>query len=405
MNHALAREIYDNAVWAILPAVVDPMLESARRGDFDPSKRLNPSALVSSLTGETISEGGKATSKTGKLISETTLNGVVIKNGGASSRGTKEISADLLNADTDPDVLGHLFTFDGPGGSVMGMNYMVGTLGQLTKPKVGIVERSGIAASAHYGILSQMDYILAEDPESEVGSVGTIAGASGHANGATDGDNKKHYIVYATKSIHKNDAEVTALNENDTTLLTERADRANDKLHALVRSKRPLVTDDQLSGKMYPASEVVGTMIDAIGSKQDAIAKIIELNQAQKLTLNQNTAMTTAELKAQHPDTYNEILGIGVAAGVAAEQDRVGTWMAHIDTDLKAVKKGIEAGKEITGAVREALLVKATANAKLKSLVKDSAGNLVVPEGTTEEPVKTEAVTFYDGIMAKLIKK
>lgn len=407
MNYALAREIYGGDCMAILPGMVDPLLESARKGEYDQAKRLNTSALMSSLTGETLASGAGADSKTGKLISETNLNGVMIKSGGASSRGTKEISADLLNADKDPDVIGHFFQIDGPGGSALAMHHMIGTLAQLTKPKVGMVERSGMAASAHFGVLSHMDYVMAEDGDSEVGCVGVICGATGHANGAVDGDGAKHFMVYGPKSIHKNEAEEKAINEGDITLLKERAAKGEDKFHALISAKRPAMTAEQMTGKMYPASEVIGTMVDAIGTKQDAISKIIELSKisTNKLTLKNSTAMTTAELKAQHPNTYNEILGIGVAAGVEAEKDRAGSWLAHLTTDPETVKKGIESGKEITGTARETLLVKANATAALAGLQKDSAGKLIVPESTTTAAEPTEAEAFYAPIMAKLKAK
>jgi ClpP class serine protease len=330
-----------------------------------------------------------------------------IKSGGASSYGMKDVSANLFKADADPDVIGHLFVFDSPGGSVLGMDYMTGTIDQLKKPKVGIVERAAVAASAAYGILAAMDYIIAESGDSEVGSIGTISGVVGHASGSTDADGAKHFIVYATKAVDKNKAEEMALNEDDTSLLKAQADKANDKLHAFVKSKRANIREDQLTGKMYPASEVLGTLVDAIGSKQDAISKIIELS-GKKTNNNKNnqSAMTATELLAQHPAVHAEIFGAGQAAGlkagIAAEKDRTGAWMAHLGTDPEAVKKGIDGGGEITATAREEFLVKASAKTKLDALKADSAGATPPPESASAE--KTEDQKFYEGVMAGLKK-
>jgi hypothetical protein len=408
MHYALAREVYGGECWAIMPSAVQPLLTSFQKEDFDPNKRFNTYGLISALTGEKVSNGGQSNgSKKGKLISETNFNGVVTKTGGASSRGTKEISDDLLLADNDPDVIGHYFQFDGPGGSIAGMDYMNGTLALLTKPKVGLVERSGIAASAHFGMLSQMDYVMAEDGDSEVGSVGVISGAVGHANGATDADGQKHYIVYATKSVHKNEAEETAINSGDTTLLKARADKANEKFHIGIKAKRPAMTDEQMTGKMYKASEVVGTMIDAIGSKQDARSKIIELSKINKNTLTKNNsrAMTASELKAQHPEVYAEIFGAGQTAGIAAENDRIGAWMAHAATDIESVKAGIASGKDISATARETFMVKANSAANLEKIAADSAKDIVNPEAEDKGKQTTEAEALYGPIVNGLKKK
>jgi ClpP class serine protease len=386
MNHALAHEIYGKEPWGIQPSVVGPLLEAFREGKFNKESKLNTAGFISAISGAKVGEGGQSSSKTEKIISETNINGVILKSGGASTNGMKDLSAELISADKAENVIGHLFVFDTPGGSVAGMDYMIGTVRGLTKPKVGIVERSGIAASAGMGILAEMDYILCESPDCEVGSVGIICGVAGIANGEKDAEGQTHYVVYSSKAVDKNAAEELAINKGDTSLMQANADKAGDKFIAQIKAARPNVKDAQLTGKMYPASEVLGTMVDAIGSKMDAVGKIIELSGTKINTSKTNKAMTAAEYKAQHPEAHAEIL----AAGVSAEQERVKTWMAYAEIDPEAVQKGILSGNAVSGSEQASFLVKAAQGNALNAIKRDSAGNIIPAEAETKlEEVKT----------------
>lgn len=389
MNYSLAREIYGGECWAIQPAMVDPLLNSLQLPS-DKAEKFN-SFVIRMLNGTVVStDGGKSSNKNQASISVTNINGVVIKNGGASSRGTKELGADLLTADANPDVIGHLFIIDSPGGSVNGMNYMKSIMGQLTKPKVGIVEQSGMAASAGYAILSQCDYVMAESDDAEVGCIGIINRVIGHKNGSTDADNATHYIVYSDGSEDKNKAARMAINEDDISLLVAEATAEKVKFHAMVKDKRSTILDSQLTGAMYPASEVVGTMVDAVGSSTDAVNKILELSNAKinfstNLNKTKNKTMTKAQLLSEHPELHAEIFG----AGVQAEKERVDTWMVFHDIDPVAVQTGIESGKDVSKKEMAAFNLKAASSGALNALKRDSQGNIIPPETETETETRT----------------
>lgn len=393
MNYALAREIYGGKCWAIQAVAIDPMLSSLSETQFDPKMRRN-SVTIAKLSGEMIADSGNSSSSKEQIISVTKIDGVVTKSGGQSSRGMKELSADLLSADADPNLMGHLFIFDTPGGSLSGMKCMKGTMAALTKPIVGLVEQSGMAASAGYALLSQCDFAMCEDNESEVGCIGIINGTVGHANGTVDGDNAKHFIVFSDGSEDKNAASRAAIENDDTSLMLAEANEEKDKFHAMVKAKMPNILASQLKGAMYPAKEVVGTMIHAIGNKMQAIQKIAELAATKKVfNKNQNkVAMTAAELLAQHPTVHAEIL----AAGVSAEKDRVDTWMVYHDIDPEAVAKGIESGKAVSGKEQATFLVKAAQGNTLNAIKRDSAGNIITAEAVTEFEVPKTAKQLSD---------
>lgn len=390
MNTALALEIY-RGLWVVESSSADSLkniLRDARMPGavYDAkNSRLNTFSLLNVSTSGPIASG-KSSSTAKKKIAITNVNGVITKAGGPSSAGMEELGQDMISADNDPDVIGHLIKVDSPGGSAVGMKYMQKTMQGLTKPKVTLVTRQGMAASGGWGILSEGDWVMAESADAEVGCHGVMWCVSGVPNGQKDGMGEVTFTVISVTSPNKNAAAETAIQNNDTSLMQKEVNKLHLEFQASSRVARPNITEAQMKGDMFPASEVVGTMIDAIGSEQEAVGKIMELS-GTKITLpNKNKAMTAAEFKAQHPDAHAEIL----AAGVSSEKDRVDTWMVYHDIDPEAVAKGIESGKPVSAKEQATFLVKAAQGNALNAIKRDSAGNIIPAEATTTtEVVKT----------------
>lgn len=399
MNTALALEIY-RGLWVVESSSADSLkniLRDARMPGviYDPKSRANTFSLLNISTGSVIGvstpKGNSSGSK--NKITVTNINGVITKSGGPSSAGMEELTQDMMDADNDPDVIGHLVRIDSPGGSATGMKYMQKTMQSLKKPKVTFVPRQSIAASGGWGILSEGDYVMTESEDCEVGCHGVMWSVSGVPNGQKDGNGEVNFTVISVTSPNKNAATENAINNNDTSLMQSEVNKLHLDFQASSKAARPNIKPEQMMGDMFPASQVVGTMIDAIGTEQQAIAKIIELSKANKNPLNiSNKVMTAAEFKAQHPEAHAEIL----AAGVSAEKDRVDTWMVFHDLDPVAVAKGIESGKAVSNKEMAAFNLKAATNGALANLQRDSNGNVVTPEAVTEVVVTKTAKELAD---------
>lgn len=63
-----------------------------------------------------------------------------------------------------------------------------------------------------------------------------------------------------------------------------------------------------------------------------------------KQVINSQTNMTIAELQAQHPELYAQVL----QSGVAKERERVGAWSAFHEIDAKRVLEGIASGNDLS---------------------------------------------------------
>lgn len=312
------------------------------------------------------------------------IDGPITNSGGASSYGMLELSSMMLKMSNDKRVKSFIVYADSGGGSAFAVETMQNAIMQVResgKKVIGLVRRGGMACSAMYMILSACESIYVENEMSLVGSNGTMISFSGFPANHTTPEGEKHIEVYATKSTEKNIDFREALNNDNYKLLVDNMlDPMNERALNRVLENRP-----QLEGTNWDTGISIFAK-DGIGTYVDGVKSFDEL--VEELNLKINYSMTSEQLKQEHPNVYASI----VSVGVAQERERVGSWLAHHETDSKIVIDGIESGAEIGPATREKLLVKATAKNRFEQL--ESATETVVtqPESETPPAAPTEKV-------------
>lgn len=212
---------------------------------------------------------------TDKSVYVTYLDGTMTKYGSCFSYGTREIAQELLEADKDPDIIGHIIVADSGGGAADSVPELAAAIKQLTKPIVSYID--GMAASACIYAISYTQKIIAHQAFDQVGCVGTMITVSGWPKVRRDSDGYVQIRIYADQSSEKN-ADYEAALEGNTQIIKEEV--LNPLCQAFIddmKANRPASTDDQLTGKTYFAKDVVGTLIDEIGSFEDAIQAVIDL--------------------------------------------------------------------------------------------------------------------------------
>lgn len=114
---------------------------------------------------------------------------------------------------------------------------------------------------------------------------------------------------------------------------------------------------------------------------------------SQKLEINSSNnnqkkvmKMTLAELQAQHPELCAQIQ----TAAIAAERDRIGSYMAFLDIDKENVVKAIKDGTAFTGAIMAEMTVKLTANIQKNNLEADGKAQKPKTETAKDEPKTPE---------------
>lgn len=401
INVALAREIY-NQPWLMDSESFGSlfgMLVSFRSGaKFEATEqKLNSTTFYDLKSVDFVKDSYdlRKADQEAELVNIININGPITKNGGASSYGTKQMSNQMLRADKDNRVKGHIIIPDTGGGASNAIQFMTDAVKQSTKPVVTFIEKGSITGSAGYAIISPSNYIIAERNNVRVGSIGTYIEFGGFPKEAELDNGMKYVRIYASKSIEKNLEFEEAINNNNYTPTIENIlDPVNEEFLDMVVSNRPNATKKQLRGGMFNAGDVIGSLVDEIGSFQLAVDKVLELStiQESKNSNINNSSMNKQEIKQKYPETYNEIFQDGVQQGTSTEKDRVGAWMQHVETDPKEVATGIESGEEITATQRETFFVKKNSKDIAGKMKEESAGDLNTPESKTEEQKNKEAL-------------
>ena len=224
----------------------------------------------------------------------TYLRGTMLKHDGVCGEpGTRTIGKNLLDADGDPTVVGHIIVAESGGGACNSVAEIADAITKCAKPVVTYID--GVAGSACMYAISYSDHIMAHKPMDEVGCIGVMVQLSGlpryHRNPETG---EIYCRVYATESDEKN-LDYEAALEGDAQIIREGTlDPLCRQFMEDIRANRPAVTEDQLHGRTFFAKDVIGSLVDSIGTFEDAVAKVIELAEARD-------AANTSEQMTQYP--------------------------------------------------------------------------------------------------------
>ena len=398
MNYKLSAELYGNNLWMIDPLTFNSMweiLKDMRNGVkyTHEGEKLNNSHLYCSISNTSLVADPDQLNnfeQGDNLVHIINLNGVITKNGGPSTNGTKQIAQQIRKMDADNRVKGHLIVAGSGGGAGNAIKVLTNAIKSTKKPIGTFIEQGEMACSACYGIISATDFIIAEDNDVVVGSLGTMISLSGRPKQSKDDNGQLHARIYATKSTQKNGYYEEAMEGNNKPMIEHVLDPANEVFLNAIKENRPSIDENtQMDGSIFKAGEVVGTMIDAIGTFQQAVNRILNppnVGTNSNINTNNNKQMTKAELQNAHPEVYNSIFN----EGVMSERDRTGAWMAHVNTDTDAVIKGVESGEQITNTQREQFFVKQNSINKIENLKTESAEDLTTPPSQSLEAIQQE---------------
>ena len=206
------------------------------------------------------------------------IEGAVTRNGGACTYGSKEHRDQILYANTIPQVIGHLFLVNTPGGMVSAApdyTMAIENCREMKKPTVSLVD--GMCYSMGEWIACQTDYVIAMNPEDGFGCIGTMCCGELAPHGSINSITQERLFVLVGKSSPDKNREAIEASQGNDELMQEEADRGTERFHAVVKANRPMVTDDLLTGKTYPAREVMGKLVDEIGGMDRAIEVVFQL--------------------------------------------------------------------------------------------------------------------------------
>lgn len=198
------------------------------------------------------------------------------QDGDCGQVGTQTIANEMLEADANSSIIGHILMIDSGGGAANSVPVLAKAIRQCTKPVVAFVD--GMMASAAMYAGSYCNRIVANDKLDRIGCIGTMVQIADYPKNQKDADGFVRLRIYADGAEEKN-GEYEAALEGDFRLIKEQMlNPLNDDFKANIKANRPNVADEQLKGRTYYAQDCVGTLIDAIGGFDAAINEVLNLS-------------------------------------------------------------------------------------------------------------------------------
>ena len=201
------------------------------------------------------------------------ITGALTKYDSLCDYGMESYGTMLREMDADPGVKAVVLYIDSPGGTVSGTEELGNVISGMSKPVVCF--GSDMLCSAAYWLGACCREIIMNNTTATVGSIGvltTIVDMSGYY----ERQGIRIRDILAPQSAHKREIDEQLRNGKDD-LIRARLSVVADKFQTVVRSKRNRVDESQLTGKVYFAGDVVGTLIDGIGSFEEAVARAVSL--------------------------------------------------------------------------------------------------------------------------------
>jgi len=227
-----------------------------------------------------------------EIINVVVVDGPVTRDGDGCSYGTKDFRDQVMYANQIPQVIGHLFLINTPGGQASCRNdyeMMIEDCRQAGKPTVAFVD--GMCCSSGVNLACRCDRVVVMNPRDEFGCIGTMAAFWAVAHDTVSQDGYRYVELVGKDCPEKNDWYREAAAGEYEKLQAE-LDRDTEQFHQTVRENRPLVTADMLTGKVFEAQEVMPALVDEIGDMNRAIECIYELA---------NETLTAARLVTAEP--------------------------------------------------------------------------------------------------------
>lgn len=288
LNYQLIKSILSEP-WAIWPKAI----ESA---SFLLEGVFNPTFAFEGTAQESVNMSPLAESSPVAVVN---IVGELTKYDTVCATGMMSYGEIINSLSADPSTSAIVLNIDSPGGMVSGTQDLADIIKSVDKPVIAFV--SDLAASAAYWLASACDEIIANNDLAQVGSIGVVATYPDYSEYFKK-QGVKLTTLYARQSTHKNDEIREMLQGNSTPILDSLSTYA-DSFIGSVRSCRPGVLDEQLSGHVYYAKDVLGTLVDSIGNLDYAISRAISLSDASTF-FNQNI------LQMVKTPNLNAVLGV-----------------------------------------------------------------------------------------------
>ena len=203
-----------------------------------------------------------------KVINVITIAGPMTRGGRACSYGSIDQRNLILEAADVPQVVGHIILTRTPGGmaSTIRDYRLAREYANAKGQKVYMLCDGDVASGGAFVGTTACDKIYAVNPDDEIGSLGMYCAFFTQKDGDKNTITQETYHEYYASASKDKNAWYRAAADGDMSLIEEEVNKDLQQLLDDVRSARPSVLEEQLSGKMYRMGDVVGSLIDGFTS-------------------------------------------------------------------------------------------------------------------------------------------
>lgn len=317
--------------------------------------------------------------------------------------GMNTMGERIKKANSLPNISAIVLDIDSPGGTVDGTADFANVVKNSDKPVVAFV--NGLAASAALWVASSAREVIANDQFAEIGSVGVLM-SFWDVIPAMEREGYKFHQIVSSLSDDKvkefNDLRAGKYENYRKYIL----DPLAIEFQNVIRSNRPNVTDEHLTGKVFFARDVMGVFVDAIGTLESAVSRAAALAHSSSATSVSNNksenTMNTSKLNALLDVTLESVddaislnaeqvvvieNALAQSENTDIERDQAQETIAAISGELDQANATIAT---LTGERDQAIADLSTAQARIAELEAMVPGAAPVAHNSGSETIETE---------------
>lgn len=271
-----------------------------------------------------------------EIVNVVVIDGPVTRDGDGCSYGSKDHRDQILYANTFPQVKGHIFIINTPGGAAsarIDYEQAIADCREKGKPTVAWVD--GMCASAGQLVASLCDRTIVMNGRDTMGCIGTMCAFWAVPHNTVDQDGYRYIELVSVTSPDKN-AEIREAADGKTEKLQAELNRLGEEFRETVRQNRPLVKEEHLTGKTFDADEVMGALVDEVGDYSRAIQAVFELADG-TLTAARNAVVIPDEPAAgNEPEEQEDLATLNEQQKVAIAKSKGDLMMVengHVTTE------------------------------------------------------------------------
>lgn len=322
--------------------------------------------------------------------------------------GMASIGKVIRSADKASTIDAIILHIDSPGGTVDGTMDLAEIVSNTSKPIIAFVD--GLMASAAIWIGSAADEVIASNNKAQVGSIGVMMSFA-DVQPAYEAIGVKFHTIVAEQSKDKNALFEAVRSGKYDDYRKEVLNPLAADFIAAIKQNRLGVKEDQLTGKVFFAESVVGSLVDSIGNFDYAVQRASELAAEHKKTIKStsnpismkkqyasvNTLLEVDQLEAQEEGVFlNEDQVATIDAALEKGSADATALQAANEAKTKAEADLAEAQASITSKDAEIAQLKKTAGAEPAKVISEKEtgpagknnGNVTDPKATFEDNLK-----------------